>query len=248
MLTEQKHAVLVESVVIGVNEQGAFRLNYRLECDSAEYMLAATKERAASSHAPEQQDMACLWGNILRYVTYCGYADDPRTAEIIQTLVLASQDRGWGCHINSELACSWGAIRALWGLAGLPEQRRTAEVKTAIESGVQFIFGEKHSLPNGDYPRTGDIHKIWSQMNFPLFYQADLLMALRVAAELGVLDRPGAQAGMAWLKERRQPDGHWHGTSPFASRTWRRMGNSEEVSRWVSLQAALILKQAGELN
>ncbi len=33
-LTEQKHAVLVESVVIGVNEQGAFRLNYRLECDS----------------------------------------------------------------------------------------------------------------------------------------------------------------------------------------------------------------------
>jgi hypothetical protein len=214
----------------------------------ADFMLKATQERAVSSHAPEQQDMGCFWGNELRYLAYCNRADDPRAAEIIETLVLASQGRGWGCHINAELACAWGAVRALWGLAGLPDHLRTPDITAAIESGVQFIFGGAYSLPDGNYPTPGAVHKNWSKLNFPLFYQADILFVLRVAAELGVLDRPQAQAGLQWLKERRQANGRWRGTSPYSSRTWRALGGSAESSRWVSLQAALVLKSVGELN
>jgi hypothetical protein len=212
----------------------------------ADFMLAATESRAVSSHSPEQQDMGCFWGNILRYLVYCNRVDDPRVATIIKTIILASQARGWGCHINGELACAWGAIRALWGLAALPVHLRTPEVSAAIESGVKFIFGDEFSLLDGDYPTPGEIHKNWSKLNFPLFYQADILLALRTAAELGVLDRPQAQAGLHWLKERRQDNGRWRGTSPYRSRTWRELGDSTETSRWVTLQAAAILKHSGE--
>jgi hypothetical protein len=79
-------------------------------------------------------------------------------------------------------------------------------------------------------------------MNFPLFYQADILFVLRVLAELGALDRPGARPALEWLAARRTANGHWRGTSPFGSRTWPALAGREETSRWVSLQAAAVLE------
>ena len=210
-----------------------------------EFMLADTESRALDSHAPEQQDWVCFWGNLLRYVAYCGRADDPRVSNIVKTLVLASQARGWGCRHNVELACAWGAVRALWGLAALPDHQRTPEVEAAIQSGLEFVYGPAYSLTTGNYPTPGEVHKHWSRLNFPLFYQADILFALRVAADLGALDRPRARDALTWLVERRQANGRWRGTSPYRSHTWRELGDSGETNRWVSLHAALVLKQAG---
>jgi hypothetical protein len=210
-----------------------------------EFMLADTESRVLDSHAPEQQDWVCFWGNLLRYVAYCGRADDPRVGNIVKTLVLASQARGWGCRHNDELACAWGAVRALWGLAALPADQRTPEIEAAIQSGVEFVYDPAYSLSAGDYPTPGAAHKHWSRLNFPLFYQADILFALRVAADLGVLDQPRAREAVNWLVERRQANGRWRGTSPYRSNTWRDLGDRAETDRWVSLHAALVLKRAG---
>lgn len=210
-----------------------------------DYMLSQTEARAPAFHAPEAQDIICFWANLLRYVVYCGRADDPRVAPILTLIGLASQVRQWGCRWNAQLPCAWGAARALWGLASLPPALRTPEIEAAIRSGIAFLCAPDYALVGGAYPTEGAIHKHWSRLNFPLFYQADVLFVLRAAAELGMLDQPGLQPALDWLEARQGRDGRWRGTSPYRAHTWRELGDREESARWVSLHAALVLKRAG---
>jgi hypothetical protein len=128
-------------------------------------------------------------------------------------------------------------------LAAIPKRMRSPAVCRAIRQGLDFLLAPG-SLPGADYPVPdgGRVHSIWSRLNFPLFYQADVLFVLRVAAELGALDQPGAQDAMAWLAGRRQKNGRWRGSSPFRRRTWPQLGGTEETSRWVTLQADTLLR------
>ena len=184
----------------------------------------------------------CVWGNLLRYVAYCGRADDPRVGVVVETLALAAGPRGWGCRYNDQLACAWGAVRAIWGLAALPADLRTSAVEAAVASGVRFLLEASYSLVKADYPTPGTIHPLWGRMSFPLFYQVDILFTLRALDDLGALDPPGAQPALDWLEAQRQTDGRWQGSSPYQGRTWPGLG---EPDRWVSLHAARVLKTAG---
>ena len=129
-------------------------------------------------------------------------------------MVRDATEAGWRCRHNDELPCAWGAARALWGLAALPAECRSPEVAAAFASGLAFLLEGDHLL-RGDYPTPGKVHAIWGHLNFPLFYQADILFVLRAVAELGALDHPGAAPALAWLATRRRADGVWCGSSPF---------------------------------
>ena len=119
---------------------------------------------------------------------------------------------------------------------------QTPEVRQAIDSAIHFLL-EQYDPLQGNYPlhESGKVSPLWSRLNFPLFYQADLLLVLRSLAELSRLEAPGAGRVLEWLARRRGPDGRWKGSSPFRQRTWREMGDPEETHRWVSLQAALVV-------
>lgn len=202
-----------------------------------DYVLDATTESLqAHDHGWE-----CLWGNILYYALYCGFYDDERTQHMIN--FLANSD-DWKCRHNNELPCAWGAARTLWGLAAMPASQRADAVTTAIDEGVRFLL-ERYSLLEAKYPTPGEPHKLWHKLNYPLFYQGDVLFVLRVLAALDRLDHPDAQPALQWLAARRKANGRWGGGSPFGSRTWNALGNRSETPRWISLQAAMILKQAG---
>jgi hypothetical protein len=200
----------------------------------AEFMLADTEADAARAG----HGWVCFWGNLLRYALHCRFNDDPRVARLTDRVVRDATEAGWRCRHNDELPCAWGAARALWGLAALPAERRSPEVAAAIASGLTLLL-EGDRLVRADYPTPGKIHEIWAHINFPLFYQADKLFVLRVVAELGALDHPGAKPGLDWLAARRRADGVWHGTSPF--RTPRGLWEHEETDRWVTLHAASVL-------
>ncbi len=205
-----------------------------------ESMLARTDaEMRKAGHG-----WVCFWGNMLRYALHCGFEDDPRVERLVDRVTRDATEAGWRCRYNADLPCAWGAARALWGLATLPMERRTPQIAAAIESGLVLLL-ETGRLVGGHYPTPGKPHALWSSLNFPIFYQADILFVLRLLDELGVLSHPGAQPALAWLAARRRPNGTWSGARPFRAHPWQAMGDHEETERWVTLHAATVLSAAG---
>lgn len=209
------------------------------------YMLDATQDRLGERLGEREHGLECFYGNLLRYALHAAYLDDPRVEEIVEYLVRAATLTQWRCEHQNELSCVWGAARALWGLAALPPGYRTAEIGAAINQALEWTLGAHH-LVEADYPTPkGKIHALWSRMNFPLFYQADILFVLRVLAELGALDHPTAVAAIDWLRARRNKNGRWRGSNPYRQRTWAALSqDKEDTNRWVTLQAALVLQRA----
>jgi hypothetical protein len=214
-----------------------------------DFMLAATDKNYmlegrfdVSVPSPEQYGFTCLWGNLLRYVAYCDRADDPRVPPIVQYLIDNLEAGGCLCKHNHYLPCAWGAARSLWGLAALPE--RSEIVSAAIDKTLEFLLGSGYQLAEGNYPTPGRVSGVWAKLNFPLFYQVDVLFTLRVLGELNALGHPGAKPALDWLVAQRQPNGRWRGSNPYSSRTWKVTGDREDTHRWVSLHAAIVLKQA----
>ncbi len=209
----------------------------------AGFMLATTEQAVAAALEKGEPGRECMWGNMLHYVAYSGLCQDPRAQQVVSYLCRSALDTEWRCAWNWDLPCGWGAARGLWGLAALPADQRTGRVAEALEAGLHFLL-EAYSLVEADYPNRG-VSALWRRLNFPLFYQVDVLFALRVAALLGALDRPGAQRSLAWLAGWRDRQGRWHGASPFRGRTIREVApDREETDRWVSLFAADVLQQA----
>jgi hypothetical protein len=214
-----------------------------------EFMLAATDHNHMledqfddSVPSPEVFGFTCLWGNILRYAAYCGLTDDPRVQPIVDYVVRNVEAGGCQCHINDYLPCAWGATRSLWGLAALPN--RSEAVTSAMNRALDFLLDSNHELAEGRYPSWGKIHALWGKLNFPLFYQTDVLFVLRLLGEMNALGHPKARRALEWLDEQRQPDGRWRGNNPFRSRTWKITGDKEDIHRWVSLHAATVMGQA----
>lgn len=208
----------------------------------ADFMLATTAGKVEKALASGEPGWECLWGNMLQYVAYAGLSADPRAGRVVDYLCRAALETGWRCDSNWDMPCGWGATRGLWGLAALPAEQRTGRVGAALEAGLHFLF-EAYSLVEASYPNRG-VSQYWRRLNFPLFYQADILFTLRVAALLDALDRPEAQRALDWLAGRRNKQGRWRGASPFRSRTTKEVApDREETDRWVSLFAAELVAQ-----
>jgi len=211
------------------------------------FMLGETWDMLQERLELKTHSWTCLWANMLRYTLHCRLDDDPRLRAILEALVFDATKAEWTCEYNDDRPCAWGAARTLWGLAALPEHLRTPEVESAIQSGLTFLLDE-HKLIKANYPhpKGGKTHNLWFRLNFPLFYQADILFVLRTLANLGQLNHPGAQPALEWLRERRMKNGRWRGASPFRKRTWVVLGDQQETSRWVTLQAARVLRASNK--
>ena len=209
----------------------------------AEFMLEATSQGLPKSWEVDKCGLSCFWGNLLRYSLHCGFERDPRVEVIIRYLERDALKHTWQCKYNGDLPCAWGAARGLWGLAALNPKKHTAETTAALQRGISFLV-EEHDLVSGAYPAKSHVHRMWSRLNFPLFYQADILFVLRVLTELDALQKHGSQKAIEWLLERRSKNGRWRGASPYRQRTWEGLADREETNRWVTLQSSMILTHA----
>jgi hypothetical protein len=206
----------------------------------AEFMLTATQRELSQALRTGKHGLSCFWGNLLRYALHSNLQNDPRVNDIIHYLIRDIQETGWRCPHNYELPCAWGGVRALWGLAALPGER-TSQTEAAIRQGTTWLL-ETHRLVEANYPAFERIHPLWFRLNFPLFYQADILFVLRVLAELGSLSQPDAQPALEWLVARRKSNGRWRGASPFRRRTWAALATLDDTHRWATLHAAKIVQ------
>ena len=182
--------------------------------------------------------MSCFTGNVVRYVSLAGFGTDPRLEPLVERLVRDSRKFDAACAINDESPCAWGYARLIWGLAALPEPARTREVERTLRRGVEFLFSYK--VERGSYPAPYGQSHLWRQLSFPLFYQADVLFVLRAIDAAGAIDDERAQPALAWLLARQDARGRWGGRAPYADR----MPSRIDASKWVTLQAATILKHA----
>lgn len=207
-----------------------------------EFMLASSLARVESYSKAGDPGFTCLFGNILRYALYAGFLNDPRTQTMIELVTNSLIDADCRCRYNADLPCSWGAARSLAALAAIPKEAQTYATRQAIQAGVKFLV-EKYALTQANYPHPADgkIHSLWSQLNFPLFYQADILFVLRVLTELGQGHLAQVAPAKEWLKARQNQNGRWSGRSPFQSQSWALSSDKEDTSRWVTLQALMVL-------
>jgi len=210
----------------------------------ADFMLRAVQDGAEKWLEKGTQGLSCFWGNFLRYTLRAGRDGRPEVARVVEFLTHDALDGGWQCPHNWGLPCAWGAARALWGLAALPPDARPEEVEATIRRGIAFLL-EEHRLHPANYPPAEKVHSLWGRLNFPLFYQADVLFVLRVLGELGALPHPEAEDALRWLAARQARNGRWRGASPYRRRTWAALGDREETGRWVTLHALTVLAQAG---
>ena len=212
------------------------------------YMAEATADELDERLDTNALGLGCFWGNLLRYTLHAGKVDEDQVEKLIDYLTRDLQNGFCRCPHNQGYACAWGVVRALWGLAAISQGQRPRNTDRAITQGVKFLL-ESYRLVEANYPAPGQggSNPLWFKLNFPLFYQVDLLFALRVLDELGQLDHPGVQTTLDWLAQRRGRNGRWIGSSPFRQRTWRELGDRDETNRWVSLYASRILRHAGRL-
>lgn len=186
----------------------------------------------------QDHGVSCFTGNVVRYVSLAGYGADPRVEPLVERLVRDSRKFDAACFINDENPCAWGYARLVWGLAALPEAARTRDVERTLRRGVEFLFSYK--MERGSYPAAYGRSHLWRQASFPLFYQADVLFVLRAIDAAGAIGDERAQPALAWLLARQDARGRWGGRAPYADR----MPSRIDASKWVTLQAATILKHA----
>ena len=228
--------LLEELAVDGTNER--FRRG-------ADFMLTAVSDRLSSRAANGTYGFSCLFANVLRYSLRAGYLDDPRLQNILRYVEVDLGRRQCACAYNYDLRCGWGVARSLWGAAAVPPEARSPALQQAIDQGIAFLI-EEFALVEANYPvGEGKIHSLWFRLNFPLFYQSDILFALRALDDAGAIGHPAAEPALAWLAGKRQKNGRWRGSTPFHSRSWTRGKDPAETDRWVTLQSATLLAHAG---
>lgn len=207
----------------------------------ADFMLTAVGDSLAQRVRRAEYGWSCLFANVLHYAARAGFVDDPRLQDILRFVEIDLGQRQCACASNDGQRCGWGVARSLWGAAAVPLDARSPALQRAIERGIEFLVGE-FSLAEANYPvGRGKIHPLWFRLSFPLFYQSDILFALRALNDAGAIDHPGAGPALAWLAGKQQENGCWRGSNPFRTRAWSSGSDPEETDRWVTLQSASLL-------
>jgi len=212
---------------------------------AVEFMLSASQKEIKKYLLIQNSGWTCLWGNIIRYCVYGGKLNDPRLQQMIESTVESLHKHQCKCEWNWQMPCVWGAARSIWGLISIPKADRSVTIDQAIQTGLQFVLENANLiLDNQSSQVEKKTHQNWNKLNFPLFYQADVLLVLRLLNQEDHLNHPLATKLINWVESKQKPNGRWQGSSPFRQRTYKELGGPEETSRWVTLQAASILKRA----
>jgi hypothetical protein len=215
-------------------------------------------ESRAERRPPPSTVAHCLNGNLLRALIGFDRVDDPRVRRSVDWQARsitgegdvvfyrsATSGPGFECAANEHLPCGWGAIKALGALARIPPRRRGPYVRRAVEAGVGFLFSRDPAA--ADYPMGwGNTrpNTSWFKLGFPSGYVADVLQNLEVLCELGHgRDRRVGRA-IDLVLSKQDAQGRWRNEYAYNRKTWSDVERQGSTSKWVTLRACTVLKQA----
>ena len=175
----------------------------------------------------------CTTGEHLPFLIYFGLGDDPRVQAAFAFLIEdMSTGEALDCGRYQHRDCLWGAIAALNGLAALPTGLRSAQSERVVERLADTLLDTKYDL-EGE-------HKRWFTFGVPRAW--DLLSALKALAAHGYAYDARFVPLLRLLLNRQDHQGRWSCGS--VSRTWP-IEKRNRPSKWVTLDALRVLKQAG---
>jgi hypothetical protein len=198
----------------------------------------------------------CLNGNLLRALSWFGYADDPRVRATRAAMAAQIGRDHLRCRGNARTAsgrrpaemrdglpCAWGAVKALGALLALPAGQHTANEQAAIEECRGFLLRPK--LAQADYPSSDDVSPLWHKFAFPLGYSADLVELLHVLLGAGASStylRPAIEMVLA----KQDQQGRW-ALEHTPRNGWASFGRRGQPNKWVTLRALRVLRLWGEM-
>lgn len=207
---------------------------------------------------PDHAVIHCLNGNLLRALIGFGRLDDPRVHRSVDWQARSitgegfdgwfrsgTSGPGFACAANEQLPCGWGAVKALGALARIPPRRRPEHVRRAVTAGAGFLLSRDPAV--ADYPMGwGNTRPSgsWFKLGFPSGYVADVLQTLEVLCELGHARDPRLSNALDLVLSKQGPDGRWRNEYAYNRKTWGEIERQGAPSRWVTLRACAVVKQA----
>jgi hypothetical protein len=237
--------------LLALAELGATRSDPRV-AKGAELLLERAADPADDGMGGAGSEV-CFTGNCARMMTEFGYGEDPRVLRAVDWLVSAQKDDG-GWHCFPSPTGTFDAWEALAAFASIPTARRSAEVRSAVDRGLEF-FLSRGLLREGPEP-----YAPWLRLHYPTHYFYDALVGLEVATSLGRADDPRLGPALDWLEGKRGPDGRWNldALHPDVEEDEEylqkgvpqphfRMGfeHPGRPSRWITLRALTVLRRTG---
>jgi len=197
-------------------------------------------------------------GNALYAALALGLADE-RADQLAANLIRWQwPDGGWNCDRKAEAHTSsfHETLLPLRGLAWHARLTGAADSRRAAEQSAEFLLQRKlfRRLRDGSV-----IHDSFIQLHYPHYWHYDVLIALKVMVEAGLIGDPRCQEALDLLKSKRLPDGGWraegkhyrvveepaNGGSLVA---WGPVSRKPVMNPFVTLDALYVLRVAGRLN
>jgi len=164
--------------------------------------------------------------------------------EVVRYFKGGNSGPGFECAANGRNPCAWGAIKAMLALSKVPEPVRTPTMQAAIAAGIDFLLGRDPAV--ADYPTTDDRppSRSWFQLGYPLGYVTDVLQNLEALVALGCGGDPRLTNALAWLLAKQDAAARWKMEYTYNGKMWQDVERKGEPSKWVTLRALRVLKQA----
>jgi hypothetical protein len=207
----------------------------------------------------------CLQGNMLTALIDLGYKD-PRMERSYEWMARTTTGEGispssdkneelryysykcgpdFACGPNNKQPCAWGGVKVMLAFSSLPKEKRTPLIQRAIDRGKEFFF--KVDPVTADYPNgnaSNTPSRNWWKFGFPVFYITDLLQLAEALVGLGYGKDPHLAKTLQLIRDKQDPQGRWKSEYHYTSKTWVDFPNPRQPSKWVTLRALKVLKQA----
>ncbi len=216
----------------------------------------------------------CNTGNMVRALAKAGYAKDERVVKAMSWLLSKQlSDSAWNCSPPGKHGSFMATVEPMWALAEMIKYEPREEWKKAATDSAEFML--KHKVYQSDRDDSVILFD-FLKIHYPTHYCYDFLHGLRVLSELGVPRDPRMEDALRLLRAKQLVDGRWPLEAVY--RGWRQshpMHGMETVSRpeerelvtegwgkdqtlqleeagkpskWVTLQALLVMKRLGLLE
>jgi hypothetical protein len=196
-------------------------------------------------------------GNCIYYSLALGLADD-RTEELAERLLKWQwEDGGWNCDKRPEAAKSSfnESLIPLRGLAWYAKSTGDPNVKKAVSRAAE-VFLKRHlfrRITNGLI-----IDRNFIQLHYPNYWHYDILFALKVMVEAGLIHDQRCNEALDILESKRLPDGGFPAEEKYYRLDEKKLSGHSRVdwggtskmhmNPFVSVDALMVLKHAGRFS